>query len=81
MTSSASADDNGTPVARRAAKIERALETQAAQNLDVGVGDVAKMVGAEDLPPANNAATSGRIAPEVAEIAGTGKIEVAGERI
>src|SRR4051794_31519617 len=39
------------------------------------------MVGTEDLPPANGAAISGGIAPEVAEIAGAGEIEVAGRRI
>src|SRR3982074_1633912 len=39
------------------------------------------MVGWEDPPPANVAAISGGIAPEVAEIAGAGEIEVAGRRI
>ena len=59
-----------------AAKIERAPDTEAAQHLDVGVGEMAEMVGAEDLPPAHDAAVPGGIAAEVAEIAGAGEIEV-----
>ena len=43
----------------RAAKIERALQTQAAEYLNIGFGDMAKMVGAEDLPPADGAAILG----------------------
>src|SRR5260370_11182204 len=61
-----------------AAKIERALQAQGTQNLDIRFGEVAEMVGAEDLPPAHSPAIPGRIAPEVAEIADAGKIEVAG---
>src|SRR5258706_8267204 len=61
-----------------AAKIERALQAQGTQNLDIRFGEVAEMVGAEDLPPPHSPATPGRIAPEVAEIAGAGEIEVAG---
>jgi hypothetical protein len=38
------------------------------------------MVGTENLPPADGAAGSGGIAPEVAEIAGAGEIEVTGGR-
>ena len=64
-----------------AAKIERALQTQAAQHFDIGLGEMAEMVGAEDLPPADGAAISGGIATEVAEIAGAGEIEVAGRDI
>jgi len=60
-----------------AAKIKRALQTQGTQNLDIRLGQVTKMVGAEDLPPADPAAIPGGIAPEVAEIAGAGEIEVA----
>src|SRR6476646_9813317 len=65
----------GTP------KIKRALQTQGTQNLDIGLGEVAEMVGAEDLAPAHRPAIPNRIAPEVAEIAGAGKIEVAGRCI
>src|SRR5258708_91031 len=46
----------------RAAKIERASNTEAAQNLDIGLGDVAKMIGTEDLPPADLAAIARAIA-------------------
>ncbi len=61
-----------------AAKIERAFQTQGTQNLDIGLGKVAEMIGAEDLPPADSPAIPGGIAPEVAEIAGAGEIEVTG---
>jgi len=36
------------------------------------------MVGTEDLPPPHGAAIFGRIAAEVAEIAGAGKAEMTG---
>ena len=42
------------------------------------IGKMAEMVGAENLPPAHGAAVAGRVAAEVAEIAGAGKIEMAG---
>ncbi len=61
-----------------AAKIECVLEAKAAQHLDVGIGDVAEMVGSEYPPPADGAAVFRRIAPKVAKIAGAGKIEVTG---
>jgi hypothetical protein len=61
-----------------AAKIERALQAQGSQQFDIGLGEMAEMVGTEDLPPADGAAISGAVASEVAEIAGAGKIEVAG---
>jgi hypothetical protein len=61
-----------------AAEIERASETKAAQNFDIGRRDVAKMVGPEYLPPADAAAIPAGITPDVAEIAGAGKFEVAG---
>jgi len=61
-----------------AAKIERAFEAQPAQHLDIGVGEMAEMVGAEDLPPAHDATIAGGIAAKVAEIAGAGEVEVAG---
>ena len=64
-----------------AAEIECAPDAEAAQHLDIGFGEMAEMVGAEDLPPAHDAAVPGRIAAEVAEIAGAGEIEVAGGRI
>ena len=64
-----------------AAKIESAFQAEAAQHLDVGFGEMAEMVGAEDLSPADAAAVLGAIAAEVAEIAGAGEIEVTGRRI
>src|SRR5258705_5138288 len=62
----------------RAAKIERALQAEGTQNLDIRLGEVAEMVGTEDLPPAHSPAIPGGIAPEIAEIVGAGEIEVAG---
>jgi len=41
---------------------------------------MAEMVGTEDLPPADSAAIFAGIAAQIAEIAGTGEIEVAGGR-
>src|SRR5260370_13223107 len=61
-----------------AAKIKRALQTQGTQNLDIRLGEMAKMVGTKYLPPAHGAPVRCAIAPEVAEIAGAGEIEVAG---
>ena len=43
-----------------AAKIEGAFQAEAAQHLDIGLGKMAEMVGAEDLPPADRAAVFGR---------------------
>jgi len=51
-----------------AAKIERALQTQAAQHFDIGLGEMAEMVGAEDLPPADSTAIFAGIAAQVAEV-------------
>jgi len=42
---------------------------------------MAKMVGAEDLPPANPAVIPGGIAAEITEIAGAGKIEMTGRAV
>ncbi len=64
-----------------AAKIERALQAEAAQHLDIGFGEMAEMVGAEDLPPAHRAAILAGIAAEIAEIAGAGEIEMAGRGV
>ena len=61
-----------------AAEIEGALDAKAAQHLDIGLGQVAEMVGAEDLPPADGTAVAGAIAAEVAKIAGAGEVEVTG---
>ena len=61
-----------------AAEIERAPDAEAAQHRDVVVGQMAEMVGAEDLPPAHDAAVAGGIAAEVAKIAGAGEVEMAG---
>ena len=52
------------------AKIEGVLDAEIAHHLDVVLGEVAEMVGAENLPPAHRAAVAGRIAAKVAEIAG-----------
>jgi hypothetical protein len=61
-----------------AAEIERALQAEAAQHGDIGRGEMAKMVGAKDLPPAQRSAVFGGIAAEIAKVAGAGKIEMAG---
>jgi hypothetical protein len=61
-----------------APEIESALQTQAAENFDIGLRDMAEMVGAKDLPPTHRAPVAAAIAAEVAEIAGAGEIEVAG---
>ena len=49
-----------------------------ANHSDIVVGEMAEMVGAEDLPPAHDAAVARGIAAEIAEIAGAGKTEMAG---
>ena len=59
------------------AEVERGLHANAAHGLDVVLGQMAEMVGAKDLPPADRAAVAGRVAAEVAEVAGALKIEVA----
>ena len=61
-----------------AAQVERALQPELAQHDDVVVGQMAEMIGAEQLPPARVPAVLAGIAAEVAEIAGAGEIEVAG---
>jgi len=61
-----------------AAKVERASDAERAQHRCVGLSEMAEMVGAKDLPPAHDAATLAGIAAEIAEIAGAGKIEMAG---
>ena len=61
-----------------AAKIERAADAELPQHGDIVVGEMAEMVGAEDLPPAHGAAVARRIAAEIAEIAGAGEVEMAG---
>ena len=64
-----------------ATKIECAFQSERAQHLDIGRGEVAEMVGAEDLPPAHHAAIAAGIAAEIAEIAGAGEIEMTGRGI
>ena len=59
-----------------AAKIERAPEPRP-QHRDVVVGQMAEMIGAEELPPAHDAAVAGGIAAEIAKIAGAGEVEMA----
>ena len=61
-----------------AAEVERAFDAERAQHSRIGLGEMAEMVGAKDLPPAHDAAVVARIAAEIAEIAGAGKIEMAG---
>ena len=61
-----------------AAKVERAADAELPQHGDIVVGEMAEMVGAEDLPPAHGPAVARRIAAEIAEIAGAGEIEMAG---
>ena len=64
-----------------AAKIEGAADAQAPHDGDVVIGEMAEMVGAEDLPPAHDAAVACGIAAEIAEIAGAGEAEMAGRGI
>src|SRR5579871_6453299 len=59
-----------------AAKIERAADAEFAQHRDVAGGQVAEMIGAEDLAPTHRAAILCGIAADVTEIAGAGEIEV-----
>ena len=59
-----------------AAKIERVFQPEAAQHRDIGLGQVAKMVGAENVPPAHRSSVLAGIAAEIAKIAGAGEIEV-----
>ena len=61
-----------------AAKVERAADAELPQHRDIIVGEMAEMVGAEDLPPAHGPAVTRGIAAEIAEIAGAGEIEMAG---
>ena len=62
-------------------KSKALLDAEPAQDRGVIVGEMAEMVGAEDLPPAHGAAIPGRIAAEIAEIAGAGEIEMTGRGI
>ncbi len=61
-----------------AAKVERAADAELPQHGDIVIGEMAEMVGAEDLPPAHGPAVARGIAAEIAEIAGAGEIEMAG---
>ena len=49
-------------------------------HVDIGLGQMAEMVGTEDLPPADRPAIPAAIAAQIAEIAGTGEIEMTGGR-
>jgi hypothetical protein len=60
------------------AKIECAPDPEAANHCDVVIGEMAEVVRAEDLAPADAAAVACRVAAEIAEIAGAGKTEMAG---
>src|SRR5882757_9657058 len=62
----------------RAAEVERAFDAERAQHSRIGLGEMAEMVGAKDLPPTHDAAILAGIATEITEIAGAGKIEMAG---
>ena len=61
-----------------AAKVECAADAELPQHGGVVLGEMAEMVGAEDLPPAHGPAVARGIATEIAEIAGAGEIEMAG---
>jgi hypothetical protein len=79
LPATSSARSAATTVGRAlfdAAKVEGAAHAQRADDLDVGGRELAKMVGAEDVPPARGAAVGGRIAAEIAEIAGALQGEV-----
>ena len=60
-----------------AAKIESVLDAELAHDADIGLAQMAQMIGAEDMPPADGVAVCGRIAAKVAEIARTLEVEVA----
>src|SRR6478735_11910486 len=64
-----------------AAKIEGTAHAQRADDLDIGSSELAEMVGAEDVPPARGTAICGRIAAEVAKIAGALQGEMAGRDV
>ena len=60
------------------AQIEGAFQPHAAQHRDVGVGDAAEMVGAEQAPPAHAPSATAGIAAEVAKVGGADEVEVSG---
>ena len=60
------------------AKVERAANAELPQHGNIVIGEMAEMVGAEDLPPAHGAAVARGVAAEIAKIAGAGEIEMAG---
>ena len=64
-----------------AAKIERALQTEATHHFDIGAGKMTEMVGTENLPPTHRAAIVTGIAAEITEIAGANEIEMTGGNI
>src|SRR5579871_3900984 len=63
------------------AKIERAFYAESTHDLDVGIRQMAKMIGAKNLPPAHRAAVGRRIAADIAEIAGPLEFQMADWKI
>ena len=49
-------------------KIESAAHAEAPHDIDIGSGEMAEMIGAEDLPPADGVAIARRITAEIARV-------------
>jgi hypothetical protein len=62
----------------KSAEIEGASEPEVADDGDILLGKAAEMAGAEYPPPPYAAAVVCRVAAEVAEVAGAGEIQMAG---
>ncbi len=65
----------------QSAKIERAFHAERAYDLDIGGREMAEMIGAENLAPADDATVTRRIAAEIAKIAGALQIKMAGRDV
>src|SRR6185312_3237461 len=57
-------------------KVECTFHAEPADDRGVGFGQAAEVVGAEKLPPTNRAPLDGRVAAQIAEIAGAFEIEM-----
>lgn len=64
-----------------AAEVERASDAERTDDRDVFGGELAKMVGAEDVAPARGATIARGVTAEVAKIAGALQAEMAGRGI
>ena len=72
-----------TPAARSSTptEIERASDAECADDRDVLSGELAEMVGTEDVAPARGATVACGVAAEVAKIAGALQGEVTGRGV